>query len=172
MQKKILVLAAVMVACSVGGVHAQDYAETLLGESPRHGEWVFIDAGSGDKVSAFVVYPESSEASDSVVVIHDIMAMSSWARLVGDELAKAGYLAVVPDLLSGKGPDGGGTDSIGSAADAGRAMRALDTDEVSRRIKACVDYARALASTTDAVSVGGFCWVARRRFSMRLLILR
>ena len=137
---------------------AEEYADEELAASPRHQEWVNIDAGDGDMVSAFVVYPESPDKSDSVVVIHDIQAMSSWIRLIGDRLAAEGFLAVVPDLLSGKGPDSGDSASFENVAAKGKAMRELDSAEVDRRIQACVAYARSLESTTDAVSVGGFCW--------------
>lgn len=151
-------LALIVVALMPVTVWGQEYAEEALAESPRHGEWVYIDAGGGDSVSAFVVYPERADAADSVVVIHDIMAMSAWARLVGDRLAEQGYLAVVPDLLSGKAPEGGDSGDFENAAERGKAMRALEPEEVDRRIQACVEYARGLDSTTETVSVGGFCW--------------
>jgi carboxymethylenebutenolidase len=32
-------------------------AKARLMESPRHGEWVKVDAGGGDLVDAWVVYP-------------------------------------------------------------------------------------------------------------------
>lgn len=153
-----LVLAIGCVGSAFAAFAAEEYAEEALAASPRHQEWVSIDAGDGDVVSAFVVYPERPDTSDSVVVIHDIMAMTPWIRLIGDKLAAEGFLAVVPDLLSGKGADGGDSDSFENAAARGKAMRALEPAEVDRRIKACVEYARGLESTTDAVSVGGFCW--------------
>ena len=64
--------------------------------------------------------------------------MSDGARLVGDELAAKGYLAIVPDLLSGKGPENGNTESFTDRAEAGRAMRALDPDEVTARLRDAV----------------------------------
>ena len=79
-------------------------ATARLEASPRHGEWVTYDVGGGDRVQAWVAYPERSDPAPVVVVIHDIRAMSDWARAVGDQLAADGFIAVVPDLLSGKGP--------------------------------------------------------------------
>lgn len=156
MSRLLCVIAGIGIC--VSAFSAEEYADEELAASPRHQEWVNIDAGNGDVVSAFVVYPERPDASDSVVVIHDIMAMTPWIRLIGDRLAADGFLAVVPDLLSGKGPDGGDSDTFESVAARGKAMRELDPAEVDRRLKACVEYARGLESTTDAVSVGGFCW--------------
>ena len=79
-------------------------ATARLEASPRHGEWITHDAGGGDRVQAWVAYPERSDPAPVVVVIHDIRAMSDWARAVGDQLAADGFIAVVPDLLSGRGP--------------------------------------------------------------------
>jgi carboxymethylenebutenolidase len=44
-----------------------------------------------------------------VLVIHDIRGLSDITRAVGDQLAQDGFIAIVPDFLSGKGPNGGGT---------------------------------------------------------------
>ncbi len=63
--------------------------EERLEASPRHLEWVTISTEGGDSFSAFVAHPESNVATSSVVVIHDIRAMSTWIRLAADELAEA-----------------------------------------------------------------------------------
>ena len=47
-----------------------------------------------------------------VVVIHEIFGLTDWVRGVADQLAAEGFIAVAPDLLSGMGPDGGGTPSF------------------------------------------------------------
>jgi dienelactone hydrolase len=39
-------------------------------------------------------------------VVHDIRGMSDWIRAVADQLAQDGFIAIVPDFLSGKGPRG------------------------------------------------------------------
>lgn len=160
----IAIIALGLIA-NIQSAHAQSAADRLAA-SPRHQEWVTIKGEGEDSFSAFVIYPERSSATDSVVVIHDISAMSDWARLVGDELAAKGYFAVVPDLLSGKGPENGNTESFTNRAEAGRAMRALDPDEVTSRLRAAVSYARGQPSTTDAVSIAGFCWGGSQAFRL------
>ena len=93
-------------------------ATARLDASPRHGEWVMYDAGDGDQVQAWVTYPERSDAAPVVVVIHDIRAMSDWARAVADQLSADGFIAIVPDLLSGKGRGGAGTGGTGGGREA------------------------------------------------------
>src|SRR5580765_5858543 len=81
-----------------------------LEKSPRHHEWV--DVKSGDRmVHSFVVYPEVKTKVPAVIVIHENKGLTDWARSVADQLAEAGYVAIAPDLLSGKGPNGGDTKS-------------------------------------------------------------
>ena len=137
-------------------------ASARLEASPRHGEWITYDAGGGDQVQAWVSYPERSDPAPVVVVIHDIRAMSDWARAVADQLAAEGFIAVTPDLLSGKGPNGGGTESI---EEVGLAMRDLDGAEVNRRLRAAAAYGTSLPSATNMVGAVGFCWGGSTTFN-------
>ena len=139
-------------------------ATSRLAASPRHGEWVTYDAGNGDEVEAWVSYPERTDDAPVVVVIHDIRAMSDWARAVADQLAADGFIAVAPDLLSGKGPGGGGTASL-DPQDVGRAMRDLDRAEVDRRLQAAAAYGTSLPAASDKVGSVGFCWGGSTSFN-------
>src|SRR3954469_1545130 len=89
---------------------AQDWAKAKLEKSSRHQEWVKVKHGSRE-VNAFVVYPEVKDKATAVLVIHEIFGLTDWVRSLADELAAAGYVAIAPDLLSGVGPNGGGTES-------------------------------------------------------------
>lgn len=130
-------------------------AAARLESSPRHGEWVEVDAGGAGTVGAWLVYPERAENAPVVVVIHEIFGMSDWVRSVADSFAAEGFIAIAPDLLSGKGPDGGGTASIDEPR---RAISALDPAEVDARIQAAAEFAMALPAATDSYGVVGFCW--------------
>ncbi len=150
------------------GIYAQadnhaSSAKEQLEKSPRHGEWVKITAESGREVSAFIVFPEVKENAASVIVIHEIFGLTDWIRQVGDELAKAGFVAICPDFLSGMGPNGGGTDSF-EGNSVRRAIRDLDPDQITADLKAVTKYVRDLPSTTDVVAVSGFCWGGRQSF--------
>ena len=84
-------------------VRAQDWAKAALDKSPRHREYVSVQAG-GRVVNTFVVYPEVPTKAPVIVLIHEIFGLSDWAKLMADELAAKGYIVLAPDLLSGTGP--------------------------------------------------------------------
>src|ERR1035438_10190897 len=92
---------------------AQDWAKARLTSSPRHGEWVDVKYGNRS-VHSFVVYPEVKTKAPAIVVIHEIFGMTEWVQGMADQFAENGYIAKAPDLLSGMGPNGGGTSSIRS----------------------------------------------------------
>ena len=88
---------------------SEETAKQRLDASPRHGEWVSVDVG-GTPIRTWVVHPERRDKAPVVVVIHEIFGLTDWIRGVADQLAAEGFIAVAPDLLSGKGPGGGGTE--------------------------------------------------------------
>ena len=141
-----------------------DSASEQLEKSPRHGEWVKITTAAGREVNAFVVFPEVKEPATSVIVIHEIFGLTNWIRWVGDRLAAEGFVAICPDLLSGMGPDGGGTDSFASGDDVRRTIRDLPPDQITADLEAVMEYVRNLPSTADKVAVGGFCWGGGQSF--------
>ncbi len=141
-----------------------DGAVARLDASPRHGEWVKYDAGAGDSVTAWVVFPERSDEAPVVVVIHEIYGLTDWIRGVADQLAAAGFIAIAPDLLSGKGPGGGGTDSVDQQG-AVRLVRELDRGEVVRRLNGAVKYATGLPAASSQFGVVGYCWGGSTSFA-------
>jgi carboxymethylenebutenolidase len=132
-------------------------AKERLASSPRHGEWVSVPAGGGDKVEAWVVYPERKDRAPVVLVVHEIFGLSDWVRSVADQLAAEGFIAVAPDLLSGKGPGGKGSEAVDSDQ-AGRLIMALEPQEIVRRLDAVARYATKLPAATGRFGVVGFCW--------------
>jgi len=133
-----------------------DGAKDRLAKSPRHGEWVDIKIANGPALNSFVVYPERSTKAPVVIVVHDIGGMSDWARAIGDQLAKEGFIAIVPDLLSGKGPNGGGTASLGDQV--GQTIRTLTPDDLKTRLDAVMAYGKSLPSSNGKTGTIGFCW--------------
>ena len=143
-----------------------EHVARALDDSTRHGEWVDVPLAAGGVLQTWVVYPERQDKAGVVLVIHDIRGMSDWIRAVGDQLAQDGFVAIVPDFLSGKGPDGGGTASLGR--DVGRAIRDLSRDEVTARLDAAMRYAVGLPAANGRVGVLGFCWGGTQSFGYAL----
>ena len=139
-----------------------DHAARALKESPRHGEWVDIKLADGSVLNSWVVYPERATKAGVVLVIHDIGGMRDIARAVGDQLAQDGFIAIVPDFLSGKGPNGGGSASLGTGV--GQAIRTLTADDVNARLNAAMEYGRKLPASNGKTGVVGFCWGGARSF--------
>ena len=136
-----------------------DDAKAALDASPRHGEWVDVQVPNRDQpIRSYVVYPERKEKAPSVIVIHEIYGLTDWIRAVADRLAAEGFIAIAPDLLSGKGPDAGGTDSLGSRDDVVRAIRGLTPGEVRAGLDAVRHYTVSLPAASGSVASMGFCW--------------
>jgi carboxymethylenebutenolidase len=132
-------------------------AAARLAASPRHREDVMIPTpgGLGDSVHAWVFYPQVSHKAPVVVVIHEIFGMTIWTRAVGDQLAADGFIAIVPDLLTGKLP--GPADSVPMDA-AMSAIRTLDPAALQRTLDAVAAYGVHLPSARPAYGIIGFCW--------------
>lgn len=141
---------------------AQDWAKARLEKSPRHGEWVKVKHGDRE-VQAFVVYPEVKEKAPAVVVIHEIFGLTDWVRGVADQLAEAGFIAITPDLLSGAGPKGGGSDSF-KGEEVRKAIMSLPPDQVTADLNAATDYVAKLPACNGKVAVAGFCWGGGQAF--------
>jgi carboxymethylenebutenolidase len=143
---------------------SEDTATERLNTSPRHGEFRTVDV-RGTPVRVWVVHPERKDKAPVVVVIHEIFGLTDWIRAVTDQLAAEGFIAVAPDLLSGKGPHGGGTDDFAGRDDATRAVSGLDREEVLARLDAVRDWARALPSASSTSATVGFCWGGATSFA-------
>lgn len=141
---------------------AQDWALPRLEETPRHLEWVDVEH-NGRTVDCFLAYPERADKAPAVIVIHEIFGLTDWVRGVTDQLAERGYLAIAPDLLSGAGPDGGGTSSFGGDT-VRRAIRDLDPDQITADLDAVAEFVTTLPAADGAVSVAGFCWGGSQSF--------
>jgi carboxymethylenebutenolidase len=143
-------------------VETQDWAKQRLAKSPRHQEWVKVKNGTRE-VNSFVVYPEVKNKATAVIVIHEIFGMSDWVQSLTDQLAEAGYVAIAPDLLSGMGPNGGGTSSLDRNG-VGQAIRDLPPDQITADLNAVADYVSKLPASNGKVVVTGYCWGGGQSF--------
>jgi carboxymethylenebutenolidase len=124
-----------------------------------HGEWVKYARGA-DSIRAYVAYPERKTRAPAVIVIHEIFGLTDWEPTVADRLAKEGFVAIVPDLLSskyGRSP---------SDADSGRKLIGeLEPERVTADLDATYAYVNARpAVLKDRIGTIGFCWGGGQSF--------
>jgi carboxymethylenebutenolidase len=113
----------------------------------------------------WVVYPERKDKAGVVLVVHEIFGLSDWIRGVADRLAADGFIAVAPDLISGLGPGGGGTDSVASRDDVVSLVRKLTPEESAARIAAVRAWAAKIPSANGKLATIGFCWGGGQSFA-------
>jgi carboxymethylenebutenolidase len=140
-------------------------AKAFLERSPRHHEWVdIVLPGKGAKLSAFIAYPERKTKAPLVILIHEVYGLTDWVRAVADRLAGDGFIVIAPDMLSGKGPGGGGTDRFAGRDDVVKAVRGVSEPEVVTMLDAVSRYGRSLPAATGKFGVIGFCWGGGQSF--------
>lgn len=134
-------------------------AKAALEKSPRHGEWADVAVpGAKTPIRTYVVYPERKDKAPVVIVIQEIYGLTDWIRSVADQLAADGFIAIAPDLLSGHGPNGGGTDAFTSRDDVVKAVRGLKPEDVRAGLDAVRDYGIKLPAATGKSATVGYCW--------------
>ena len=118
-----------------------------------HGEWVKIPRGS-EVIRAYVAYPERKSKAPAVIVIHEIFGLTDWEPIVVDRIAKEGFVAVVPDLLSSK------YGASPANPDSGRKLIAeLEPERITADLDATYAWVNARpAVLADHVGTIGFCW--------------
>lgn len=151
MRKTIVALLFIAAACT------SFPSDQRLETTPRHDEWVTIDS-AGRPLHAYVVYPQSSKKSGSVMIIHENRGLTDWVRTVADRIAEQGYIAIAPDLLSGAAPNGGRTSDFATQDAAREAISKLPREQVLADLANTAKYVRALPAANGKLAVMGFCW--------------
>ena len=136
---------------------AAEFVAVALETSPRHAEWVDIRMNKAAPTKAWVVYPETKSRAGVVIVVHENRGLNDWARAVADQIAEDGFIAIAVDLLSGKGPAGGGTDSI-PPAEIGKMFASLTRADINARLDVVREYAIQMPAANGRVAIMGFCW--------------
>jgi carboxymethylenebutenolidase len=124
-----------------------------------HGEWVYIKRGR-DSLRAYVAYPERKTKAPAVIVIHEIFGLTDWEPKVADRLAKEGFVAILPDLLSSR------YGITPADPDSGRKLVGqLEPAGVTADLNAVYAYVNGLPSVArDQIGVIGFCWGGGQSF--------
>jgi carboxymethylenebutenolidase len=140
-------------------------AADRLAKSPRKGEFVTITVG-GTPMRTWVVRPQGNARAPVVVVIQEIFGLSDWIRGVADQLAADGFIAVAPDLLAGRGPNGGDSTSIANQQEMMKTTLSLAPTDVVARLKAAREYGLKLPQSNGKSATVGFCFGGNQSFLM------
>lgn len=141
-------------------------AKAAIEKSPRHGEYVDVKVEGREKpVKAYVVYPEVKDKAPVVIVIHEIFGLSDWIKGVTDQLAADGFIAIAPDMLSGMGPKGGGTEEFEGRDKVTQAVRGISSEEVTAALNAVREYGMKLPASNGKTATIGFCWGGGQSFA-------
>jgi len=141
-------------------------AKAALDNSPRHGEYIDVKMpGGGPAIRTWISYPERKDKAGVVIVIQEVFGLTDWLRAVADQLAKEGFIAVAPDMVSGLGPGGGGTESVSSRDDVVALTRGISPEEANKRLDAVRDWAIKLPAANGKSATVGFCWGGGRSFA-------
>jgi len=128
-----------------------------------HSEYVKIPSGH-DTITAYLAYPESPKPSPAVIVIHEIFGQSDFIRQTTEQLAKDGFVAIAPDLLSRRGgtPPGGTQASQDSAR---KLIATLNADTITMDLDATRNFLnKNKAVRANEIGVIGFCWGGSQSF--------
>src|SRR5881628_1841739 len=102
-----------------------------------HAEYVKYLSGK-DTITGYLAYPERKDPAPAVVVIFEIFGMSDFVRQTTEQLARDGFVALAPDLLSRRGGTPPSTD------DARKLIAGLNPDTLTLDLDATVAYLKTL----------------------------
>ena len=123
-----------------------------------HAEYVKYLSGK-DTIKAYIAYPERPQPAPAVIVIHEIFGLADFIRQSTEQLAKDGFVAIAPDLLSHRGGTPATQDS------ARKLIATLNADTITADLNATRNYLKTVkAARADDVGVIGFCWGGGQSF--------
>ena len=162
--QSLRIAVAVLVLLGFAWAQTPDWAREELEKSPRQQIWLQIPQGNRT-VDTFVVFPEGSTKAPVVLVLPDVQGMTDWVQNVADQFAAHGYIAMVPDFVSGLGPSGGGAFSFANHRFAQDATAKLTSDQVMADLNAVADLAKTLPAGNGKLAVVGFGWGGAQSFT-------
>ncbi len=111
--------------------------------------------GDGFEMSGYMARPKDGTSFPAIVVIHENRGLTDHIKDVARRYARAGFVALAPDLLSRSG----GTGKFPQQQDATAAIGQLKQDDVIKDLTSTVNYLKTLDTVKgNKVGVVGFCW--------------
>lgn len=116
---------------------------------------VQYNAVDGTVLGGYLTRPKRDGSRPAVLIIHEWDGLKEHSRDVARRFAKAGYVALAPDLLSRYG----GTRSFSTSEAAIAAGRKLDDEAVVKDLTGAVNYLKTQNFVAASkIGVIGFCW--------------
>jgi carboxymethylenebutenolidase len=148
-------LAAATTLADAMAPHASDGAIVAPDDPALASSEIKYNATDGVVLGGYLTRPKSEGARPAVVVIHPWSGIDDHVRDVARRFAKAGYVALAPDLLSRQG----GTSSYATREEAIAAGRKLTNDMIAQDLAATTGYLKTQNFVRPAkIGVIGFCW--------------
>jgi carboxymethylenebutenolidase len=115
------------------------------------------------EVSAYLSRPKKEGKYPAVIVIHGNSGTSPYDQDVARRLAKEGYVAIAPDLLSRAGR----TEKFADREEAQKTLAQIKREDISQDLDASFAYLEKLSYVrADRIGVVGFCWGGGHAFMM------
>lgn len=136
-----------------------DWRAENLQQSSRKHKMVKV----GDR-QAFVVYPTTAAKVPAVVMMPEDQGLNNWSKEMADEIAAMGAVVIVPDWLSGRGPNGGGRESFPDVKSALMANYDITQEMTTADQNFWADWGEKLPEWNGKLASLGFGWGAGRAF--------
>lgn len=118
-------------------------------------------ATDGASINAYVTRPKGDGRRPAVIVVSDNSALDDHNRDIGRRLAKAGYVAIVPDVVSREG----GTNSFPNREAVAQAISKLNDDNLMKDLMGAQNYIKGQSFVqANKIGVVGFCWGGGKTF--------
>jgi carboxymethylenebutenolidase len=111
-------------------------------------------APDGAAIGGYLTRPKHDGKFPAVIVIHGNSGINDHIKDVARRFARAGYVAMAPDLLSRQG----GTGSFVSSDAATEAIGKVDDDTIARDLNGAANFLKAQNFVRPKIGVIGFCW--------------
>ena len=132
-------------------------AITTPAEGLATGQEIFDSAGA--TVPFYYAMPQGKTNLPVVLVVHEIFGVHAYIADVCRRFAKAGYLAIAPDLFARYGDASGYSDMAKLMSDL---VSKVPDEEVADDLTAALDWAAANGGDLQRVGITGFCWGGRQ----------
>jgi carboxymethylenebutenolidase len=134
-------------------------AKNAVARSTLKAEWVDIPMPGvySGRMRTRITYPEGTGRAGVVVVMQHGPGADEWMQALGDQLSRDGFIALVADLHTGMGRNGGGYETFGGPDDAFAANANLRPAMTIAAYKAVREYGLRLPRANGKSAALGFC---------------